>query len=120
MYKAKLLIIQCIDLRFQKIIDKDVTKSTPYGQFDRIAWPGASKDIEALKGAASVSLRLHDPDELIIYEHEDCGAYGDDNSTNSHHQNAKKLSEELKKIKPSLKVDLKLATFNGIKELQSK
>lgn len=102
------------------MIDEDVTKeAASYGEFDRIAWPGAAKDLDALKNAAAISLKLHDPDELIIYEHEDCGAYGQDNTINTHYKNAKKLSEELKKIKPSLKVDLKLATFNGIKRLQS-
>ena len=117
MHKAKALAIHCIDLRFQKAIDADIQTRVPYGEFDRISWPGSSIDFENVKTAASVSLRLHDPDEIIIYEHEDCGAYGQDNSPETHKKNAQKLSGALKEIKPSLQVTTLIATFEGVKEL---
>lgn len=117
MHKAQTLIIQCIDLRFQGAVDEDLKKRQLLGKFDRIAWPGASKDFDNVKSAASVSLRLHDPDEIIIYEHEDCGAYGKDNSLKTHHDNAQNLSNSLKETKPSLKISLLIATFEGIKNL---
>lgn len=117
MHKAQTLIIQCIDLRFQEAVDEDLKKRQLFGKFDRIAWPGASKDFDNVKNAASVSLRLHDPNEIIIYEHEDCGAYGEDNSNTTHETNAEKLAEALKAIKPSLKIIILIATFTGIKDL---
>lgn len=117
MHKAKLLIIHCIDLRFQEAIDEDVKKQAKYGEFDRIAWPGASIDFENVKNASEVSLKLHGPDEVIIYEHEDCGAYGQDNSPETHKTNAQKLANALKEANPNLKVSIKIATFKGIKEL---
>lgn len=101
------------------MIDEDIQKTASYGQFDRIAWPGATKDLEAVKNSAGISIKLHDPDKITIYEHEDCGAYKEDNSTQTHLKNAQALKEELKKIKPSLEVTLKMATFDRIKELQS-
>ena len=117
MHKAKILVIQCIDLRFQKIIDDDVTKNVEYGQFDRIAWPGASKDFENVKTAAEISIKLHNPDEIIIYEHEDCGAYGEDNTIEIHRKNAQKLANSLKEIKPDLQVHLKIASQTNIQNL---
>ncbi len=117
MHKAQTLIIQCIDLRFQETVDEDLKKHQLFGKFDRIAWPGASKDFDNVKNAASVSLRLHDPDEIIIYEHEDCGAYGEDNSIETHRINAQNLANSLKETKPSLKISLLIATFEGIKDL---
>jgi len=117
MHKAKLLVIHCIDLRFQVAIDEDVKKQVKYGEFDRIAWPGASIDFENVKNASEVSLKLHNPNEIIIYEHEDCGAYGQDNSLNTHKTNAQKLSSALKASSPDLKISIKIATFKGIKEL---
>lgn len=119
MHKAKILIIHCIDLRFQQMIDYDIKSRANYGQFDRIAWPGASIDFNNVKAAALVSLKLHDPDEVIIYEHEDCGAYGDNNSQSTHLKNAQKLAESLKLNKSTLKNTLLIATFHGIKELKS-
>lgn len=115
--KAKVLAIHCIDLRFQKTIDKDIQSRVPYGEFDRISWPGASIDFENVKNASAISLKLHDPDEVIIYEHEDCGAYAEDNSPETHRQNAQKLTVALKEIKPGLQVTTLIATFEGIKEL---
>lgn len=116
-HKAKVLAIHCIDLRFQKSIDEDIQTRVPYGEFDRISWPGAAKDLENVKSASVISLKLHDPDEIIIYEHEDCGAYGEDNSLQTHRDNAQKLIEELREIKPQLQAVTLIATFEGIKKL---
>lgn len=117
MTKAKTLVIHCIDLRFQEMISQDLQHHTSLGEFDRISWPGAAKDSAVIEKAAAVSLKLHDPDEVIIYEHEDCGAYGQDNSLETHRQNAQKLAQALKEIKPSLKITPLIATFVGIKPL---
>ncbi len=112
-----MLAIHCIDLRFQKSVDEDIKTRVPYGEFDRISWPGASIDFENVKKACAISLKLHDPEDIIIYEHEDCGAYGEDNSPQTHKQNAQKLAGALKEIKPGLQVITLIATFEGIKEL---
>ena len=117
MHKAQALAIHCVDFRFQEMTDADLTKRGLQGKFDRISWPGASKDLENIKNACEVSLSLHDPDEIIIYEHEDCGAYGENNSETAHKSNAQKLMAALKEIKPSLKFSTFIATFDGIKDL---
>lgn len=116
-HKAQALAVHCIDYRFQEMIAQDLAKREVNGNCDRIAWPGASKDLENVTSAAEVSLRLHDPDQIIIYEHEDCGAYGDDNSQETHRKNAKALATKLKEIKPTLKIAMLIATFDGVKEL---
>jgi len=100
------------------MIDDDLKKRGLFGKFDRISWAGASKDLRDVKNNAAISLKLHNPDEVLIYEHEDCGAYGKDNSEKTHKNNAQKLADALKKIKPSLKVEILIATFNGIKPLE--
>ncbi|MBI4037851.1 hypothetical protein HY382_02290 [Candidatus Curtissbacteria bacterium] len=117
MHKAQTLVIQCIDLRFQKMVDEDLEKRGLKEKFDRISWPGASLDLNNVKNSAEVSLKLHDPDEIIVYEHEDCGAYGNDNSPNRHKENALKLIKALQKTKPSLKTVTLIATFIGVKSL---
>ena len=117
MHKAKILAIHCIDLRFQEMIDRDLQTRAGYGYFDRIAWPGASLDFDNVKDAALLSLKLHDADEIVIYEHEDCGAYSNDNSPAAHKANAQKLADELVKVKPNLKVETFMVTINGIQKL---
>ena len=117
MHKAKILAIHCIDLRFQEIIDEDLRAKASYGHFDRISWPGASLDFENVRDSALVSLKLHDPDEILIYEHEECGAYGQENSEDIHRANAQRLAGALLQEKPSLKIQTLLAAFGGIKKL---
>lgn len=116
-HKAQALAITCIDYRFQEMINQDLKNRGVNGNFDRIAWPGASKDLEKVTEACETSIRLHDPDAAFIYEHEDCGAYGDDNSTETHRKNAQALTARLKEIKSNLEVSTLIATIEGIKEL---
>lgn len=116
-HKAQALAIHCIDWRFQKLIAEDLAAKNLDGACDRIAWPGASKDLDNVAGSALISIRLHDPDQVFIYEHEDCGAYGDDNSQETHRKNAKTLADKLKEIKPTLKIATLIVTFDGVKEL---
>ncbi|OGD93627.1 hypothetical protein A2697_04190 [Candidatus Curtissbacteria bacterium RIFCSPHIGHO2_01_FULL_41_44] len=116
-HKAQALVIQCIDFRFQELIARDIQNRQLTGKFDRIAYPGASKDLERVSQAAETSLKLHDPDEALIYEHEDCGAYGQDNSIETHRENAVRLKAFLVNIKPEIRVITLIATFEKIEEL---
>jgi len=99
------------------MIDENLKKRGLFGKFDRISWAGASKDLQNVLNNASISLKLHEPDEIIIYEHEDCGAYEEDNSEETHRANAQNLINKLKEIKPVLKFTTQIATFDGVKEL---
>ena len=117
MHKARALAIHCIDFRFQNGTQQRLEELGLTDEFDRISWPGASKDTENIRNAAALSIKLHNPDEVFIIEHEDCGAYGEDNSLETHRQNAQKLAEALKEIKPGLQVTTLIATFEGVREL---
>jgi carbonic anhydrase len=116
-HKAKALAIHCIDFRFQTIIEEDLKERGLAGLVDRISVPGASKDFDVVDRFAKLSLQLHDPDQIIIYEHEDCGAYGENNSEEAHRTNAQKLKAHLIKLKPEIKVTILFVTFNRIKEI---
>ena len=96
------------------MIDEDILKRVKFGEFDRIAWPGTSIDFENVKMATNVSLKLHHPNEIIIYEHEDCGAYGQNNDFEVHKTNSQKLANAIQKVDPNLKITTLIATFNGI------
>jgi len=115
-HKAHALAIHCIDFRFQEMIDADLAKRGLNGNCDRIAWPGASKEADKVMEAAKISLRLHNPDKAVIYEHEDCGAYGKNNSLETHRNNAENLANRLKEIKSGIQVIPIMATSGGIRE----
>ena len=116
-HKARALKIKCIDYRFEEKIDADAKSRGLNGNSDEISWPGASKDFKNVSQAVALSIKLHDPDEVIIYEHEDCGAYGQDNSEKAHRKNASKLKAFIKHSKPNMRVTTLFATSEEIKEL---
>lgn len=116
-HKTQALVVQCIDFRFQQSIEDDLESRNLKGGFDRISWPGASRDFDNVAAATEVSLKLHNPDEVYIYEHEDWGAYGEDNLKETHRQNAHKLKAHLLAQKPALSVTTLIATFDGLREL---
>lgn len=116
-HKAEAIAITCIDFRFQEMIDTDLRSRNLNGNCDRIAIAGASKNHEQALQQAQVSLRLHDPDKVLIYEHEDCGAYGQDNSVRTHLQKATQLEVSLRDLKPPIQVTKLFAAFDGIKDL---
>ena len=116
-HKTKALVIHCIDFRFQRQINEDLKKRQLEDQFDRIAWPGASKDFGKVSKACQLSIRLHDPDLILIYQHEDCGAYGKNNSLQTHRTNAQRLENFLRQQKPTISITTLIATFKGIERL---
>ncbi len=116
-HKAKALAIRCIDFRFQEMIKQDLIERGLKGKFDNIAIPGVSKNLKEVVKYAKVSLKLHDPDQVLIYEHQTCGAYGENDSKENHRKNAQKLSEKLKMIKPDLEIVILFATQRGIENL---
>ncbi len=82
-HHCEAVVVHCIDFRFHDAIAKflhDELKS-----YDIIAIAGAGKHLthagspERQKGLLEdigISLRLHDPKQIIIINHADCGAYG--------------------------------------------
>src|SRR3989337_3572391 len=116
-HKTNALRIKYIDWRFSEIIESDSQARGLNGRSDDISWPGASKDFDNVSRAVDISLKLHDPDQVYIYEHEDCGAYGEDNSEDAHRTNAYKLKTYLEEKKPGIHVKPFMTTFSGINDL---
>ncbi len=112
-HKADALVIHCIDLRFQDSIQKFLESKNLAGKFDRIAWPGTSKDLDTVLEAAAVSFRLHEPSKVFLIEHQDCGAYGEDNAESTHKEKAEALAEKLKELRPDIEIEILIAMLDS-------
>jgi carbonic anhydrase len=84
MHKIKACVITCIDFRFQKNIKDYLVKNDYLGEADIISVAGASHDIATpqtpvdqnyLMNQIGISVSLHNPDKIIIVDHQDCGMY---------------------------------------------
>jgi len=82
-YQADACIISCFDFRFDLALRKFL-KRQGVASYDRIAIPGSVKaiaapdrdsDREFVLAMVRTSLRLHRPSRLLLFAHNDCGAY---------------------------------------------
>ncbi|HEY4694875.1 MAG TPA: carbonic anhydrase [Candidatus Nanoarchaeia archaeon] len=111
------LVIRCIDYRF-------VTQSREFkeakgwiNQYDLLTFPGASKNIHHLFDAIEISNRLHQPKKIVIMDHEDCGAFGEDDSFEDHRRSLKKAEKLLNVVFPEIPVELYYVKFSGVEKI---
>lgn len=111
------LAIHCIDYRFVGIQRDFFAKLGLEKNHDLIAYPGASKNISKIKEAIEISIKLHNPERIIILDHIDCGAFGPEDSRENHIKSLKFAAENLNKEFPDRKVELFLTTFKGVDKI---
>ena len=94
-HSCKALVISCIDFRFITNQRDYLNTSGLKDNYDLITVPGASLNIEKIEDSIDTSFKLHNPDEVYIFDHIDCGAYGKDNSEERHVKNLSLAKEEI-------------------------
>ncbi|MCL5411670.1 MAG: hypothetical protein M1150_02930 [Patescibacteria group bacterium] len=114
---CRALAISCIDFRFVTKIREYLVNKGLEGNYDLIGIPGASLAIDEAIKAIEISDRLHHPSEVYVFDHEDCGAYGEDNSSEKHLENLRRAKEKILEVDPKLNVHLFLTKFDEIVEV---
>lgn len=132
MHKAKAVIITCMDFRFHDKIQDFLNNQGYLGHCDEIVIAGASRDfikpVEADDGKyvwkqLGLSLKLHEPEEIIIIDHQDCGGYAQDGTIpgglkmeddlHKHTDYLQKLQKKLVKECPGKKISFYYAELQG-------
>jgi len=111
------LVIRCIDYRFVTSSRNFITSQGWLDKYDLITFPGASKNIHLLFDAIEVSNSLHKPKKVVIVDHEDCGAFGKNNSFEEHRRSLHKAKRLLDVVFPALAVELFYNSFEGVKKV---
>ena len=71
----KSIVICCMDFRFQKAINELIKESgLEYGDYDLVSIKGGAGNFQQLKEHLLVAKKLHNPQQIILTIHEDCGA----------------------------------------------
>jgi carbonic anhydrase len=136
MHKASSCIITCMDFRIHKHVQKFLEENGYLGKSDEIVVAGSTRDfikpIEQAHGdyvyrQLDLSIKLHDPDEIIFIDHEDCGGYAQDDtiksglSTNEDKMEHKKLLpiliEKIKTLYPNKTLRILYTTLDGRVEI---
>jgi carbonic anhydrase len=132
MHKAKRCAITCIDFRFQEKIHRYMEENGYLGNTDIISIAGCSRDIVApidpsqesnMLRELDISIKLHAPDTIVLFDHQDCGAYAADNTIpsnlakdedkNMHRIFSHKAHEYIKERWPNIEVTKLYMPFEG-------
>ncbi len=132
MHKARACIITCIDHRFHDRIVAFLKEKGYHGCSDKIIIAGGSRDfivpVEESDGKyvwkqLGLSIKLHDPDEIVIIDHQDCGGYAQDGTIPAgleveedkkrHQKFCKRLRRKISKFYPKVKVVILYASLDG-------
>ncbi len=110
---AKTIVITCIDFRLQEAIDNWIKQNFKPKTFDRVAFGGGVKNLEAILSQIDISVRLHHIKKVVLINHEDCGAYGQESSLQKHTQDLKTAREKIYEIYPDLIVETYYLHLDG-------
>ena len=101
---CKTIIITCIDFRFQDLIDKWLDKNFRPKTFDRVALAGGTLHLDEVLKQVRIAYKLHHIKEVVLINHEDCGAYGKDGTYEKHTEDLIKSAKKIKSLFRNLDV----------------
>lgn len=122
MHTCKALALTCIDFRFRQKINQFLQKHYK-NSFDLVSLAGGSKNFQSPKERSilfkqiGVSLKLHHISHLLLFNHQNCGAYGaflksgSLQETKEHHQDLREAKKAIKQRFVRLKVRLFFVHF---------
>ena len=116
-HKCKAAVITCIDFRFVTKIASFLDGKSLNSNYDLITVPGASLNLDKIMETIETSIKLHEPDAIYVFDHEDCGAYGENNSRENHTANLAKAKKILSARYPQKEIKTYIAGFNAVEEI---
>lgn len=112
-HKAESIVITCIDFRLQESINNWIAQKFKPGTFDRVALAGGVKNLDTIMDQIEITRKLHHIKKVILINHEDCGAYGEESSLQKHSEDLKTAGIKVKELYPDLEIDLFYLHLDG-------
>lgn len=107
------VVVTCIDYRLQKIVDSWLARQLGHGTYDRIGLAGAVKEWETVSSQINLAVDLHGITKVVLINHEDCGAYGEDDTRRRHEADLKEARRKLLEEYPRMDVEIYYARIGG-------
>lgn len=104
-HQAEAVIITCIDFRLQEAINKFISENFAPKTFDRVALAGGVKNLDTILSQIDTAVRLHRIKKVVLINHEDCGAYGAESTSEKHAQDLKDARSKIREKYPRLEID---------------
>ena len=112
-HNCDLVIVNCIDFRFQKYIRSWLEKNYKEKTYDYVGYAGSTKDLAAIIKQIDISVKLHQVKEVVLIHHEDCGAYGIESTQEKHKTELLKAKNTILSKYPNLKINLFYLLLDG-------
>lgn len=110
---CKALVTHCIDFRFIEYIRNWTIENIGVGDFDVLAAPGSTKNLDTLLTTLEIAVHRHQITEVYLIHHEDCLAYGAEGTYENHCRDLNKAKEVIAENYPSLTTKLFYLTLTG-------
>lgn len=113
-HNAESIIITCIDFRLQEYINNWISQNFAPKTFDRVAWAGGVKNLDLILTQIEIAKSLHGIHRVILINHEDCGAYGEEGTKEKHSEDLATAKAKILSQFPDLEVDTYYLKLDGI------
>jgi carbonic anhydrase len=113
MHTTTAIVLTCIDFRFQDYINKWIAENLPTKGHDRVALAGGVKNFEVILNQIETSKRLHDIKKVVLINHEDCGAYGEEGTSEKHAADLKAAAKSINEKLPDLDIETYYLHLDG-------
>jgi carbonic anhydrase len=113
MIHTEAVVITCIDYRLQPILDRWLQEHLGYGNYNRVALAGSVKNWDVIRTQIDLSRRVHSITRVVLMNHEDCRAYGDQDSPRVHFHDLRAARERVLEQYPDMAVDLYYVHLDG-------
>jgi carbonic anhydrase len=110
------IVVHCIDFRLQKYLDPWLREHFGHGNYDRVSLAGGVYDFYTILKQVEISDRLHKIKKVILINHEDCGAYGDEGTPERHAGDLHEAERKIEALFPHLDVEIYYMHLTGILE----
>ncbi|MBI3103627.1 hypothetical protein HYZ05_01680 [Candidatus Daviesbacteria bacterium] len=112
-HQAEAIIVTCIDFRLQEAINKWIAENFKNGTFDRVALGGGVKNLDSIMGQIEIAHKLHHIKKVILINHEDCGAYGEEGTPEKHSEDLRNAKAKVNGKYPNLEVEAFYLQLDG-------
>lgn len=113
MHACSFLLVSCIDFRIQRSVEEWARKNLGEKQYDRVALAGGVKNRDVILGQVDISVRLHGIKKVVLMNHEDCGAYGQEGTLEKHREELRATRLALAAAHPTLDIETYYVKLDG-------
>ncbi len=106
MIRTEALVVTCLDYRLQEMLDGWIREHVGYGNYNRVALGGCVKNWEVIFSQVEMSRRVHSINRVVLINHEDCRAYGDDSHYERHCHDLRAARAHILEVFPDMKVEI--------------